>query len=372
MGVHQSTPNSTKKIATKKRSVKSKSYNEAISHQCVKCYQPIIQTVHGFIRSIEIKYCICFPVDIIPIIIRYYSHSQSTFGICKLMTIQDFEFKGVFTHKLQKDVFTKIVKCKFKITNAIYAMHVQKKHKLQRRRGPASLRSDDRDIIANINHPFIVSSHYTFESEAKIYIIMDFFVGTELLFYLEKDGMFTETKAKFYSAELCLAIECLHLNGIIYKDLKPEYIFIDSRGHIKLTDVNRCNIQISNDGGMRRIIHRLHASPEYMAPELLHQRGYGMSVDWWAFGLVLYEMICGKNPFYFENLNLMYTYESVLHLPIPPLFDGTCVSETAVELMLKILERDPVRRIECGEIKSSLFFTSIDWNALYNQQINPP
>eukprot|EP00494_Astrolonche_serrata_P031107 UN31376 len=192
----------------------------------------------------------------------------------------------------------------------IYAMKVLKKKQLVKRKQVDHTKTERR-ILANIDNPFIVSLRYAFQTPAKLYLCLDFFNGGELFFHLKREGRFSQRRSKFYAAEILLGLECLHTNDIIYRDLKPENILLDHEGHIKITDFGLSKDSIESDS----VTHTFCGTPEYLAPEILQQRGHGKAVDWWSFGTLLYEMMTGLPPFYNMNLNLMY--EKILHAPIP-------------------------------------------------------
>jgi len=249
----------------------------------------------------------------------------------------------------------------------IYAMKVLKKKALVKRKQVIHTQTERR-VLSGINNPFIVSLRYAFQSEAKLYMILDFFNGGELFFHLKKDGRFTEKRARFYGGEICLALECLHLQGTIYRDLKPENILLDSDGHIKITDFGLSKDCLKAD----QLTHTFCGTPEYLAPEVLQQKGHGKAVDWWSFGTLLYEMMTGLPPFYNQNLNVMY--EKILNSPIPT---PKYLSKEARSLFLGLLERDPKRRLgsskdDASEIKEHIFFKSMDFDKLLAKQIEVP
>jgi len=126
---------------------------------------------------------------------------------------------------------------------------------------------------------------------------MDFLNGGELFYHLRREQRFSEVRAQFYAAEMLLALECLHWNGVIYRDLKPENVLLDSEGHIKLTDFGLSKIT-TND-----LTYTFCGTPEYLAPEIVRGEGYGKEVDFWALGLMIYEMLSGINPFKLRNKN---------------------------------------------------------------------
>ncbi|TSN48503.1 Ribosomal protein S6 kinase alpha-3 [Bagarius yarrelli] len=176
-------------------------------------------------------------------------------------------------------------------TGQLYAMKVLKKATLKVRDRVRS--KMERDILAEVNHPFIVKLHYAFQTEGKLYLILDFLRGGDLFTRLSKEVMFTEEDVKFYLAELALALDHLHSLGIIYRDLKPENILLDEEGHIKITDFGLSKEAIDHD----KRAYSFCGTIEYMAPEVVNRRGHTQSADWWSFGVLMFEMLTGSLPF---------------------------------------------------------------------------
>merc|ERR1712113_411611 len=285
------------------------------------------------------------------------------FSMSKKLTINDFTFLKV----VGKGSFGKVMQVRKNDNGKIYALKVLKKKELVKRKQVVHTQTERR-VLAGVDNPFIVSLRYSFQSDAKLYMVLDFFNGGELFFHLKNEGRFSQKRSKFYSGVICLALQGLHSNGIIYRDLKPENVLLDHEGHIKITDFGLSKDSLKGD----MITHTFCGTPEYLAPEVLHQQGHGKAVDWWSFGTLLYEMMTGLPPFYNQNLNVMY--EKILHAPIPmPKY----LSKEARSLFLGLLERDPKRRLgssknDASEIKEHVFYKGLDFVKLLKKEIKPP
>uniref|UniRef100_A0A8C8HKF7 non-specific serine/threonine protein kinase n=1 Tax=Oncorhynchus tshawytscha TaxID=74940 RepID=A0A8C8HKF7_ONCTS len=248
----------------------------------------------------------------------------------------------------------------------LYAMKVLRKATLKVRDRVRS--KMERDILAEVNHPFIVKLHYAFQTEGKLYLILDFLRGGDLFTRLSKEVMFTEEDVKFYLAELALALDHLHSLGIIYRDLKPENILLDEEGHIKITDFGLSKEAIDHD----KRAYSFCGTIEYMAPEVVNRRGHTHSADWWSFGVLMFEMLTGSLPF--QGKDRKETMALILKAKLGmPQF----LSPEVQSLIRALFKRNPTNRLGAGpdgveEIKRHNFFGNIDWNKLYRREIKPP
>ncbi|KAJ3127589.1 hypothetical protein HK098_006118 [Nowakowskiella sp. JEL0407] len=281
----------------------------------------------------------------------------------KTLSAQDFELLKV----VGKGSFGKVLQVRKKDTGRIYAMKVLVKKDIVERQEIAHTLSE-RNVLIQATSPFLVGLKFSFQTPEKLYLVLDYMNGGELFYHLQKETAFSEERAKFYTAELTLALQHLHKYNIVYRDLKPENILLDSNGHIALTDFGLCKENLSfND-----TTNTFCGTAEYLAPEVLTGKGYGKAVDWWSLGILFYEMTTGLPPFYSENTNLMY--KKILHNPLifPPGF-----SEKAQGLVRGLLDRDPVKRMGSGpedadQIKKHSFFATVDWEKLMKKQVKPP
>ncbi|KAM6098763.1 ribosomal protein S6 kinase alpha-3 isoform 1-T1 [Theristicus caerulescens] len=248
----------------------------------------------------------------------------------------------------------------------LYAMKVLKKATLKVRDRVRT--KMERDILVEVNHPFIVKLHYAFQTEGKLYLILDFLRGGDLFTRLSKEVMFTEDDVKFYLAELALALDHLHSLGIIYRDLKPENILLDEEGHIKLTDFGLSKESIDHE----KKAYSFCGTVEYMAPEVVNRRGHTQSADWWSFGVLMFEMLTGTLPFQGKDRKETMTMILKAKLGMPQF-----LSPEAQSLLRMLFKRNPANRLGAGpdgveEIKRHAFFSKIDWNKLYRREIHPP
>uniref|UniRef100_A0A8C7KZC2 non-specific serine/threonine protein kinase n=1 Tax=Oncorhynchus kisutch TaxID=8019 RepID=A0A8C7KZC2_ONCKI len=248
----------------------------------------------------------------------------------------------------------------------LYAMKVLKKATLKVRDRVRT--KMERDILVEVNHPFIVRLHYAFQTEGKLYLILDFLRGGDLFTRLSKEVMFTEEDVKFYLAELALALDHLHGLGIIYRDLKPENILLDEEGHIKLTDFGLSKESIDHENKA----YSFCGTVEYMAPEVVNRRGHTLSADWWSYGVLMFEMLTGTLPFQGKDRKETMTMILKAKLGMPQF-----LSQDAQSLLRNLFKRNPGNRLGAGpdgveEIKRHSLFSTIDWNKLFRRELHPP
>ncbi|CAL4058805.1 unnamed protein product, partial [Meganyctiphanes norvegica] len=217
----------------------------------------------------------------------------------------------------------------------LFAMKVLKKATLKVRDRVRT--KMERDILADVRHPFVVRLHYAFQTEGKLYLILDFLRGGDLFTRLSKEIMFTEDDVKFYLAELALALDHLHSLGIIYRDLKPENILLDADGHISLTDFGLCKEALNDKA------YSFCGTVEYMAPEVVNRRGHNTAADWWSFGVLLFEMLTGALPFQGHNRKETMTLILKAKLGMPPY-----LSHEAQSLLRALFKRNPANRLGAG------------------------
>ncbi|TGZ82627.1 kinase-like protein [Ascodesmis nigricans] len=276
------------------------------------------------------------------------------------LSMADFELLKV----VGKGSFGKVMQVKKRDTQRVYALKsIRKAHIISRSEVNHTLA--ERTVLAQINNPFIVPLKFSFQSPEKLYLVLAFVNGGELFHHLQREGKFDVNRARFYTAELLCALECLHGFNVIYRDLKPENILLDYTGHIALCDFGLCKLGMKEEDRTNTFC----GTPEYLAPELLLGQGYTKTVDWWTLGVLLFEMLTGLPPFYDENTNEMYRKILQDTLVFPENMD-----RDAKELLARLLDRDPTKRLGANgtaEIKSHRFFASVDWKKLVQKKIQP-
>lgn len=266
--------------------------------------------------------------------------------------------------------FAKVLLVRKKDNGKLYAMKVLKKEEIFKRNQIDHTKTE-RIILATLRHPFMVRLRYSFQTENKLYMVLDFVRGGELFYHLRKAGRFSEERARFYISEVILALDYLHRHDVIYRDLKPENILLSEDGHIKLTDFGLSKKGITSVGGKGegQTATTFCGTPEYLAPEIITGIGHGKAVDWWSVGILLYEMLTGRPPFSSKNRNQLYINTIKGNIKWP---EG--MSENAKDLLQKLLHRKPEERLGSkgvNDIKAHPFFKGLDWDKVISKQIKP-
>ncbi|ETV86664.1 AGC/AKT protein kinase [Aphanomyces astaci] len=284
--------------------------------------------------------------------------------------VEDFDLLKV----IGKGAFGKVMLVRRKddgtedsMTGATYAMKVLKKANVFAKNQVEHTKSERR-ILRDIDHPFVVRLRYAFQTEDKLYLVMDYYTGGTLFFHLRKSRKFSEKRSRFYAAQLLVAMGHLHDVNIAYRDLKLENILMDDKGYVALTDFGLSKENVDVPDGAKTFC----GTAEYIAPELLKGLSYGKPVDWWGFGTLLFEMMTGQTPFFDKNRKKMF--HNILHRDVifTPAF-----SEDAKDLLTKLLLKDPAKRLGSGpsgaqEIMDHPFFASIDWDKLLRKEVDAP
>ena len=281
----------------------------------------------------------------------------------KKVSLNDFKILKV----LGRGTFGKVCLVQYKSTKKYYAMKIMKKNTILEH-DQVSHTLLEKKILQKLNYQFLVGMVFCFQTQERIYFVMNFIRGGELFNHLHKCNYFPEEEAKFYCAIIGLALEYLHTHGIVYRDIKPDNILIDEDGYLKLADFGMAKMLKDQEKAFS-----LCGTPEYFAPEIITREGHNKSADWWSYGILLYEMLYGIPPFYSKNTEKMFELITKAEIKYPKKIQ---VSENAKDLISKLLIKDQDLRLgaEGGfeSIKKHPFFKGFDFKALEEKKIEAP
>ncbi|XP_063799134.1 protein kinase C zeta type isoform X2 [Pseudophryne corroboree] len=286
--------------------------------------------------------------------------------------LQDFDLIRV----IGRGSYAKVLLVRLKKNDQAYAMKVVKKELVHDEEDIDWVQTEKHVFEQASNNPFLVGLHSCFQTPSRLFLVIEYVNGGDLMFHMQRQRKLPEEHARFYAAEICFALNFLHERGIIYRDLKLDNVLLDADGHIKLTDYGMCKEGL----GPGDTTSTFCGTPNYIAPEILRGEEYGFSVDWWALGVLMFEMMAGRSPFDIitDNPDMNtedYLFQVILEKPIRiPRF----LSVKASHVLKGFLNKDPKDRLGCQpqtgftDIKSHTFFRSIDWDMLEKKQVVPP
>ena len=318
----------------------------------------------------------------------------------KKMNVNDFETLTT----IGRGAFGQVRICRKKDDKRVYAMKIMKKTEMLKKNQVAHIRAE-RDVLALADNPWVVKLHYSFQDDKMLYLVMEYLPGGDLMTILMKYDILTEEQTRFYIAETALAIASVHSLNYVHRDLKPDNILLDRDGHVKLSDFGLCKAfdtapapfleqykeETKKNGDAvpaspankaaaaasaedkkglkhrnRKLAYSTVGTPDYIAPEVFAQTGYGQECDWWSLGVIMYECLVGYPPFYAEDP--MSTCRKIVNWKKTLVFpDEAKLSADAKDIISRMIT-DSSKRLTFDAIKAHPFFRAVDWDGVRRQR----
>jgi serine/threonine protein kinase len=314
------------------------------------------------------------------------------------MSLRDFNIIKV----IGKGAFGKVTICRCNKDGKVYAMKQMKKKEMRKKNQINHIKAE-RDVLALADTPWVVKLAYSFQDRKSLYLVMEFLAGGDLMTVLMTYDILDEETTRFYVAELAIAINAVHELNYVHRDLKPDNVLLDNMGHLKLTDFGLSKSFQDKDPPFLEVYNKIQASdsvadnksstqdkkqrhenwkkrqkaystvgtPDYIAPEVFAQTGYGQECDWWSLGVIMYECLVGYPPFYAEDP--MSTCRKIINWRKTLMFPDEAKLSSNARNLIQGLIADTTNRLKFAEIKAHPFFEGTDWDNIRNMTaMHPP
>lgn len=314
--------------------------------------------------------------------------AAATGGTVRKMNVNDFETLTI----IGRGAFGEVRVCRKKDDKKIYAMKIMKKSEMLKKNQVQHIRAE-RDVLALADNPWVVKLHYSFQDDLCLYLVMEYLPGGDLMTILMKYDILTEEQTRFYIAETALAIWSVHQLNYVHRDLKPDNILIDREGHIRLSDFGLCkafesapapyleqykaeasknpsaaaaepaassSAATKQQHRSRKLAYSTVGTPDYIAPEVFAQTGYGQECDWWSLGVIMYECLVGYPPFYAEDP--MSTCRKIVNWKKTLVFPDEAKLGADAKDLIQRMVCDSTKRLTFDAIKSHPFFKGLNWD----------
>ncbi|XP_051912526.1 serine/threonine-protein kinase Sgk1-like [Hippocampus zosterae] len=278
----------------------------------------------------------------------------------KRVGVDDFVMISV----IGKGAYAKVVLAKHKATKQVCALKIIKKKKLLKGT-KENLALLEKDILTRVKHPFMLRLLYCFQTEEKLFFVLEFCPGGELFNLISRLQTLSEEHAKFYAAQMLLALHHMHTHQVVYRDLKPENVLIAHDGYVKIADFGLCKRNFLTEE-----VFSVSGTPEYLAPENLERRPCSEAIDWWALGSIIYEMLVGEPPFMAPNREEIFSKIKKEEVRLPPTLSLECQ-----DLLRRLLAKKPGARLGAKgveEITGHPWFSKINWDKLLAKEYRAP
>ena len=282
----------------------------------------------------------------------------------EIITKSSFEFIGI----IGRGGFGKVWKVLYKKTKAIYAMKKMSKCKIIDKRSERSIKAE-RDLLSIMNHPFIINMHFSFQDADYLYIAMDLLTGGDLRYQIFKQKIFFEEQTKFIISCIILSLEYIHTNNILHRDLKPENLVFDHKGYLKLTDFGIAKIYRKENN------KDTSGTPGYMAPEVMNAQNHTIAVDYFALGVIGYELMMRKRPYLGKSRKEIKEKIMSHQVQVKKNMVPQGWSFESADFINRLLQRKPANRLGLRgptEVKEHPWFKGYDWKNLYLGNLKAP